>query len=141
MFKLQSLIGICASFPEGHVLKPGSQVAAASSFFKLPPELRDMIYMFAFGGRVVHMELQPTIISLYQEGTLELRQQKEPDSDSEVDERVWHWWSSVCYRNPSDEAYNDACRRRWARSLIYPEECPGKHSIGIMGWLLGCRQA
>ncbi|KAI5457370.1 hypothetical protein BGZ63DRAFT_467274 [Mariannaea sp. PMI_226] len=76
--------------------------------------------------------------------------------------KVWYWQSSVCHRkrwNPDGEfwryfpgmsgsananlpPFRDQCRWGWALYCDeWPGDMPGKCMIGVMGWLLSCRQA
>ncbi|WEW57522.1 hypothetical protein PRK78_002989 [Emydomyces testavorans] len=62
----RSLPNPSPSFSRDHdIAAPDPKATAGSAFFRLPPELRHMIYMFAFGGHTIHMDLQPMFISLY----------------------------------------------------------------------------
>lgn len=90
-----------------------------SSWFKIPPNLRRDILLLAFGDRRLHMCLK---------------------CDANPP-NTWHSFGMVCRHVPTSEKgpmtrgcldgpWSDEC------------DCPGEHleSIGIMGWLLSCRQ-
>ncbi|CAG7566155.1 unnamed protein product [Fusarium equiseti] len=90
-----------------------------SSWFRIPPNLRRDILLLAFGDRRLHMCLKC-------------------DADPP---NTWHSFGMVCRHVPTGEKgpmtrgcldgpWSDEC------------DCPGEHleSIGIMGWLLSCRQ-
>ncbi|KAF6823161.1 hypothetical protein CMUS01_10808 [Colletotrichum musicola] len=70
----------------------------------------------------------------------------------------WEWWSSVCHRlvrdvdvkasthglsiwPPQDCPAIDGCHDGWACCAAWPGEEPGKCFLGVMGWLLTCREA
>lgn len=111
-------------------------------FSRVPREIRDQIYIAAFGGRTLHMDLQ-------------LKQPDLPDASSQFTHahanadarrnsnarREWMWWSSVCHRHPVAEPWDDTCQSGSSRELcnhFYPgDDC----FLGVMGWLLSCRQA
>jgi hypothetical protein len=94
----------------------------ACLFFQLPYDVRSMILLEAFGDCTLHVDL--------------VRQ-----------EESWQWRGAVCHRNMSRPPsiqyawlgpWNDPCMQ-WAyeREGKFPEA----YSIGIMGFLLSCRQA
>ncbi|KAF2743307.1 hypothetical protein M011DRAFT_224153 [Sporormia fimetaria CBS 119925] len=110
-------------------------------FFQLPFEIRSMIYAFAFGGDALHIDL--------------------------VQEKVaWQWKGCMCRRNPPDipPSMRYHWRGPWLDTCIkgkeraYRLQLEGQHplgcfltedgkklttylNIGIMGFLLSCRQA
>jgi hypothetical protein len=94
----------------------------ACLFFQVPYDIRSMILSMAFGGRTLHVDI--------------VRQ-----------EAGWQWRGAVCYRNMSRlpsmryawlGPWNDPCMQ-WVyeRKGKFPEE----YNVGIMGFLLSCRQA
>ncbi|KAK7952229.1 uncharacterized protein PG986_007957 [Apiospora aurea] len=144
---------------------------ANSLFFqRVPPEIRRRILVAAFGDRTLHLDVRlehplrktrasgkhginsrpprHANVQLFQH---DLRDSKQP--------REWTWWSSVCHRTfPSWNYYlpppgcwrfedpaNDTCRRASGGAVHYCESYPGtmpsKCFIGILPWLLACRQA
>ncbi|EEP75627.1 predicted protein [Uncinocarpus reesii 1704] len=116
---------------------PVPKAVANSPLFKLPPELRNLIYEFAFGGRILHLELQPKFICMYPVG-MSLGYKSQYHCDDSTEREFWHWWSSVCRRHPVKDPWMDHCRRNWAESLLFPS---GKCPLGIMGFMLTSRQA
>lgn len=134
-----------------------------SPFFQnLPFEIRRRILLEAFGNVIVHMDLRL-------EHPI-LRRKDGPDSNpphyhqspfeppkEQLDTwkpKEWQWWSCVCHRAPPGRAgfelkemaftepFEDRCREgydMWCE--FWPGEKPGKCHIGVMGWLLSCRQA
>lgn len=116
---------------------------AESAFFKrLPIELRRQIYIAAFGGRVIHMDLRfgypelpvPRHGRTTGNGVYPRDRFAQPD---------WMWWSSVCHRDPMDEGYKDRCHTGSGDTQcdLWPGEIPDKCFLGVMGWLLSCRRA
>jgi hypothetical protein len=90
--------------------------SANSSFFtKLPPEIRNQIYLYAFGQRTIHLDYRYSVA---------LPRRTEPLDHAGIDRdgaqwigsmscdkpKEWRWWSSVCHRNPVEPAWFDTCR-------------------------------
>lgn len=114
-----------------------------NSFFqRLPWELRRQIQIAAFGGRTVHMDLDFDSPALPGTDHAGLCYESWIRRDRTVP-FSWRWWSSVCHRNPAVEGWEDECRtgRGNATCFLWPGEIPGKCLLGVMGWLLTCRQA
>lgn len=114
-----------------------------SAFFqRLPLELRRQIQVAAFGGRTVHMDLQFDYPELPGTAHAGLRYESMNHRDCTAP-LGWRWWSSVCHRNPMLEGWEDQCRtaRNNATCFLWPGEIPWKCLLGVMGWLLTCRQA
>ena len=126
----------------------------ARFFEKLPLELRQQIYIAAFGGRTIHMDLQFN----YREQPLGpargngkfLLHAESSDRNYEGEESGWTWWSSVCHRHPRTDIYPaldgclDSCRsggQLYTVCARWPGKIPYKCFIGVMGWLKTCRQA
>ncbi|KPM40350.1 hypothetical protein AK830_g6256 [Neonectria ditissima] len=138
-------------------------------FGRLPAEIRQSIQLYAFGERTVHMDLQferPLNLveekpypswdihaKIYQTTTT-------PDAHPSNSEDVkWRWFSCVCHRFPPKGTQLSFGRRRnypWGHFREpdvdmcltgsglcneWPGEWPKKCQIGIMGWLLSCRNA
>ena len=116
--------------------------ANGAFFRRLPFELRREIYLLAFGNRSVHMHLEYG----YAEPTGTGHARRDRDGKYALDRTVppeWRWWSSVCHRNPVEDAWLDQCRTgdNRARCYLFPGKKPDKCFLGVMGWLLTCRQA
>lgn len=136
-----------------HVLTPSASHEDLTRFIRpngvffeqFPRELRDQIYIAAFGERTVHMDLQfeyPRYSDLSR--TLIHAQVNSYGRTDYNAGRRWAWWSSVCHRHPLAEAWDDNCQRGSPREMcdaFYSGEWPGKCFLGVMGWLLSCRQA
>jgi hypothetical protein len=116
--------------------------SSASFFQRLPFELRREIYLIAFGNRTVHMDLEYN----YAEPTGKGHARRDRDAKFALDRSVppeWRWWSSVCHRNPVADIWLDQCRSgdNYAMCYMFPGKWPDKCYLGLMGWLLTCRQA
>lgn len=138
-----------------HVLTPSSSRtdlnlsgASGSTFFeRLPPELRYKIYLHAFGNRTVHMDLRfdhPWVTGPLHAGTSGYGV-NEPGHALDSIPPAWIWWSSVCHRHPiiPERCCEDTCRTGMTGTLcpLFPGVHPFKCFVGVMGWLLTCRQA
>ncbi|QYS95514.1 hypothetical protein H0G86_002805 [Trichoderma simmonsii] len=140
-------------------------LASSPLFGKLPRELRYDILLRAFGGSLLHMDLsyvhpvaptEPGRI-LFSHTGINTNGRFEVNWDTAVP-KSWQWWSSVCHRvMPNYEKTwsfirmshpeiprpgDDRCRYGDAHFCqSWPGAYPSKCKIGIMGWLLSCRQA
>lgn len=118
------------------------QESNGAFFERLPSELRDQIFLFAFGNRIVHIDLQfeHPKLSDPSRHLAHAQVSANADRDLKVHPR-WAWWSSVCHRHPIAEPWDDRCQSGLARKMcdaFYPGDgC----FLGAMGWLLTCRQA
>jgi hypothetical protein len=139
-----------------------------SSFFqKLPFEIRHKILEEAFGNYTMHMHLSYDIPKV----PLSIRQQDpehthanirkvpprpQPQSKFSIPKKkTWQWWSCICHR-ATPRSISQWQARTWLERPCYdgcyttihstwcefwPGEAPGKCFLGVMGWLLSCRQA
>lgn len=152
-----------------YVLTPSAShenLNQASPFFsKLPPEIRHDILVLAFGDRTLHMDLSfnhPMTpfpywrTSAWPHDYMNGPWKWEPDYHKS---KRWHWRSSICHRcrpdhrehslQTRDEPYesepdagDDHCLDGFGQNCeFWPGESPSKCLIGVMGWLLACRQA
>ncbi|KAF1833738.1 hypothetical protein BDW02DRAFT_369921 [Decorospora gaudefroyi] len=95
-------------------------------FFRLPYDIRSMIFSIAFGGRAFHVDI------VHQE-------------------RAWQWRGYVCLRNgPRLPSMRYAWLGPWLDACLQDREwcertgnTPGleAYRVGAMGFLLSCRQA
>ncbi|KAK8139612.1 hypothetical protein PG984_000735 [Apiospora sp. TS-2023a] len=143
----------------------------SSLFQLIPPEIRRAILIEAFGERTLHFDvrLEHPLRKIRANGkkgmnsrtprhanvdlfNCDLRDSRQP--------REWTWWSCVCHRNfPWRDAHlsplgdrefvepaKDSCRRKFRGRFnhlceYYPGTVPSKCFIGVLPWLLTCRQA
>jgi hypothetical protein len=132
-------------------------------FQSLPYEIRRVILTEAFGGRTLHIDLSfghppargPDLINNSGATTRHCGLGSELSHDASLPQR-WRWFSCVCHRHREwADADPEAC---WRFGSVEPcdDEClkgsrctcethgrclPEIRFIGIMGWLLTCRQA
>lgn len=139
-----------------------SAAASNSPFFqKLPLEIRRPILIEAFGDRTIHMErithnvsALAAVAAATGSSLAELRG-PDPTAQRRLRKVHWQWRGSVCHRAP------EGSLRSWGIEQSYlsqPFECPCLTSrggaspdwvdkvpescwLGVMGWLLSCRQA
>lgn len=126
---------------------PSETAFNSSPFFpKLSYELRHAIIAHAFGEQIVHMNL------FYHE-----RRPKRPTARGPHAVPGKHffrsgyvWSSSVChqcwpgahgYRDALGPAYDECHSNGQANCIAWPGDGPEKCFLGIMGWMLSCRQA
>ncbi len=141
-----------------HVLTPSpshenlvqAPMAAQPAFFRmLPLELRRQIYIYAFGGHTIHMDLRyndPKIL-----GSHHARNKGNSSYPQDpTAEPGWVWWNSVCYRRPWKNTWRDRCWTessdniravRASLSLLRPGRGHDNCFLGVMGWLLTSRRA
>lgn len=140
-----------------------------SCFYSLPYEMRRQILVYAFGERQIHLDLSFTYpdaksaqkrdkrslpscgikskipVTTFDKLELGLRRRKQ-----------WQWWGCECHRSSSDAQWmwsNNAgpaalgpwvdkcCDGRRRSCTSETGKMPYNYQIGIMGWLLSCRQA
>ncbi|KAK7425109.1 hypothetical protein QQX98_000023 [Neonectria punicea] len=134
-------------------------------FDKLPPNIRREILIIAFGNRRIHLDLaldHPLNPKDAERAARVAHGHCGPQTPhflgvDESQARFWQWRGCACHRIPPDhysfyhdrdrevqEPGEDACCRgtarrcdEWTENGAYPEKC----WIGVMGWLLTCRQA
>ncbi|KFY81649.1 hypothetical protein V500_11226 [Pseudogymnoascus sp. VKM F-4518 (FW-2643)] len=136
---------------------------------RLPYEIRRSILIEAFGGRTLHMDLEFSHPLVRKSGPQTKIRHCDLNVNLTQDTNIrkgWQWFSSVCHRpvewpegirlggrppmkeceqTPKTRPHEDIC---W-RGTLNPGECgplrgedrSSKCFIGIMGWLLVCRQA
>ena len=138
-------------------------------FFRLlPPEIRRQILNEAFGEQTIHVHLawdyprktpqqtlkkeRPPITSDHGgpyapwSNERSSRYIESRDWTAAPQTRVWQWYSCVCHRNdPSGQGfvplrYDQCLTGEAAYCPLWPGDAPDKCKIGVMGWLLSCRQ-
>lgn len=111
-------------------------------FDRLPAELRNQIYLAAFGDRTLHIELQYSnrLLAPGPRTALDHVNQTPVEMNTRPG---WHWWSCVCHRHQRIEHFYDDCRRGaiWTQCPHCSRDTPGKCFLGVMGWLLTSRRA
>ncbi|KAH7322893.1 hypothetical protein B0I35DRAFT_407314 [Stachybotrys elegans] len=129
----------------------------------LPAEIRRQILMQAFGGRVLHMNLieeHPVVGGLASKSNAQRQKRgSRAASGLRVDfesPKRWVWSGCLCQRNHPPAAsikpeewtghwvgpWADKCLETRVTHSVEPRsQWPQKYQIGIMGWLLSCRQA
>ncbi|OIW34317.1 hypothetical protein CONLIGDRAFT_626347 [Coniochaeta ligniaria NRRL 30616] len=105
-----------------------------STFFKLPPELRQQIYRLLLSGRTLHIDMRYTAAET-----------STPHSTKGVHlspTRRWRWRASTCHRHPSAQAISDRCGWGGPPPTACDEHSTpcgiGKEALGL---LLCCRLA
>lgn len=127
------------------------------SFFELPANIREKIITAAFGDGGLHLVLEYR--QAYQRnpqshaGFWPGQSASGPSSDGEWDTssiKTWKWRSCVCHRERPTRKWSamhislDGCLQGEPMSCAYwqiGEPMPGKCLVGVMGWLLSCRQS
>lgn len=157
--------------PSRETLVVSAAAATANSgFFQtLPPEIRRKILIEAFGYYTIHMHLNydypKSSIDVRQRDdprhrhanirTERLEPRPQPQTRFGIPRRkTWQWFSYICHRDypfevwrwkPSEDTKpcDDQCySMSFATECQYwPGETPGKCFLGVMGWLLSCRQS
>ncbi|KAG4263909.1 hypothetical protein FPRO04_09237 [Fusarium proliferatum] len=137
------------------------------AYYKLPPDMRRYILILAFGNRRLHMDLSydypdisPELIQPLEKNhcgiALENMHSIKLRAVDDTKPRSWIWWGSVCHRLPPDHDVSRAGPMTlggpdgpWADTCSvgealycdsWPGSFPSKCWIGIVGWLLSCRQ-
>lgn len=138
------------------------QPAECLLFTKLPADLRRDIFVAAFGGRTVHMDLvfdypllsapveRPRKSRNSHHAAIYLRK----ESYSGREPKVWRWGGSVCHRQHPDSIHpRNTWVWRWGWEGVWHDHCnigaadacslyePDGCHIGIMGFLVSCRQS
>ncbi|KAI1453527.1 hypothetical protein F4805DRAFT_461629 [Annulohypoxylon moriforme] len=143
----------------------------SSPFFHLlPPEIRRLILLEAFGERTVHLDLVFSHPPFFLSAEEQVRRRHVSHCGIDVGPRkfhkrdtarpkAWRWFSCVCHRDFEwcvrerargsketavlmAEPHYDTCLVGTAAYCdSWRGETPGKCFVGVMGWLLACRQA
>lgn len=139
-------------------------------FDRVPIEVRRHILLLAFGDRTLHMDLRfRKRLNLVLEKPYEgwdvhariLDYLTPVDAQLLASESSrWRWFGCVCHRFPPEgprhlslgrrcnnpwnhfrEPDIDRCLDGAGECNKWPDKWPGKCQIGVLGWLLACRQA
>lgn len=104
-------------------ITPTSLSTPGCPFFQLPAEIRNMILTMAFGGRALHMDIVRSHEGWVWRGAI--CHLKLPGALSST---RYYWESDIC---PNDRWNACGCK----------ETPPEEYKVGIMGFLLSCKQA
>ncbi|OBS20327.1 hypothetical protein FPOA_06700 [Fusarium poae] len=108
---------------------PVARFQESCQWFKIPPNIRRDILRLAFGDERLHLQL----IHGYQEDTFA----EDPDHPRQG----WRWTSSRCHRLSSDDIAQGHAMTNGGLPGPWADDCRLKGApIGIMGWILSCRQ-
>jgi hypothetical protein len=100
-------------------ITPTSFDTTTCLFLQLPYDIRSIILFMAFGGRTFHVDL-------------------------EHQEENWQWRGNVCMRSSWSSAMWYGWLGPWFHANsreMQKQDCYKAHDIGVMGFLLSCRQA
>ena len=119
--------------------KDPALVSSGSPFFeRLPPEIRQKIYRFAFGNKVINLDLQYNYIAWWR--GLERIHAPRNIRRPVLTHHGWVWWSCVCPRYPPQEFLYDDLHPIGGECHSRPRG-PGHMFLGVLGWFLTCRQS
>ncbi|XEV04859.1 hypothetical protein FSHL1_010146 [Fusarium sambucinum] len=105
---------------------PVARFQESCQWFKIPPNIRRDILRQAFGDGRLHLQL----VHGCQEDTV-----------GESDRQGWRWRSSRCYRLSQDDITQRHAMTNGGLPGPWSDECHlDSAPVGIMGWLLSCRQ-
>lgn len=141
------------------LFKSAASATENSAFFqKLPFEIRHKILRDAFGNRTIHIDLYYD----YPMKPLHERQRNQTQRDDSTrvpppksqwgterkQKKKWQWLSGECYRSTQNMPSNLEEFEYFEKSYPGMTDCCeifhtslGIRSVGVMGWLLSCRQA
>lgn len=149
---------------ENLLLSTAAATSNSAFFQKLPLEIRYKILKEAFGDYTMHMHLSYDVpkvpLRVRQRDpkhrhanirTLQPRQQQQQTTFGIPRKKSWQWWSCICHRDGPwmllhrrcDTLCRDNCYIGdiHIRCDDWPRNTPEKCFIGVMGWLLSCRQS
>lgn len=136
-------------------------------FQRLPPDVRRLILIEAFGDRIMHVDLQyrpprhgtGDVISGLRSALSGAFSYPGSAPAGQGQSRSWQWCGCVCHRDPDwrvrhrrirdasvSEPMRDRCTEADGHDGAqacdgWPGEKPLKCRVGAMGWLRTCRQA
>lgn len=122
----------------------------------LPPEIRSLVIIEAFGNRTLHMDLvfEPPPVQLRSVDPLSHVNYKSLRRNA-LRPSTWEWWGSECrdgplqiWDKPVDSISNkprpadDLCGHDGTQTIYgMARPAPGRRPIEVLGWLLSCREA
>ncbi|KAK7214165.1 hypothetical protein V2G26_021343 [Clonostachys chloroleuca] len=136
---------------------PSTSSAGIGGFFRLPPELRIKILVCAFGQRTLHMSLEyqhPLYVPHERRqgyathaGIEKLAGFEESHLRTDIPKK-WIWFGEYILSARYEELWrgdldlgHDLCLEGFGYCDKWDGSWPEKCHIGIMGWLLTCKQA
>ncbi|VUC20394.1 unnamed protein product [Clonostachys rosea] len=166
-FFVDRILRPAAATPISTAIERPASENTSPLFNRIPPEVRRDILLYAFGEHTLHMDLgfQAPPKRVDEEPTDPGRTAHAGIESQEFitfGDRMghWRWGGCVCHRSPPEEDplslgrlrsdpivrargsyYTDGCLVGEAACPHWPGQWPVKCQIGIMGWLLSCRQA
>ncbi|KAL1957769.1 hypothetical protein VTO42DRAFT_5487 [Malbranchea cinnamomea] len=140
---------------------PSPEATANSALFqRLPPEIRRYILTYAFGNQTMHLDMRLQHPRKRRKEEVKSIAPEHANSNLPRDTSKpaeWQWRGSICHRTSvrwdvhprfcyrvyGTEPWNDRCHDLCtaAQCSYWPGEVPEKCFVGVMGWLLTCRQA
>ena len=151
-----------ATVPNRDVAAWNRTEQAEGPFWTLPPELRSLILLMAFGGRTVHIDLRmrPPLLDKDSSGRepghggypplMKASSSRKGFAFLRRDRAVaWRWYHCVCHRHvawdgaeiPPGYFLNDRCLE--GEALCLGELTRSSYDacqLGVMGFLLSCKQ-
>ncbi|CRK39393.1 hypothetical protein BN1708_001610 [Verticillium longisporum] len=144
--------------------------AQPSPFFTLPFELRRQIFLYAFGRQTLHIDLafrrpfapaplttpekeRPHAHIFCDHMYFHSGQGFRRITVDKSSPKAWRWFGCVCHARAADvgsfdpsltevvDLSTDGCLTGRTDCDAWPGEWPGRCFVGVMGWLLSCRQA
>lgn len=137
-------------------------VAASGFFQRLPPDVRRMILIAAWGDRTVHVDLRHGL-PLVEDARAHGNEAAARWHETAVTSPEWRWYGCVCHQFAPRRLRTSTIRSARQESFVYRPcldvcvlfqdnpsspccdrwagEKPGKCRVGAMGWLRSCRQA
>ena len=150
------------SFAPAQSSPAGAAPHEPALFFRLPFDIRRRILVEAFGDRTIHIDLvygrprdlprdSPNEKHRFRRAPRPTeRELRSSPALHKLKPKRWRWHSCVCHSvlpfktntwSRIAEPCNDSCADTVNFCEQWPSEAPSKCQIGIMGWLLTCRQA
>ncbi|OCL08673.1 hypothetical protein AOQ84DRAFT_292646 [Glonium stellatum] len=124
-----------------------SAIGQDSPFFtRLPLEMREKVYLNAFGRRSIHIDLCFDHVDFFGPGHANLRTPFFKDASTP---KEWRWWSCVCHRMQKEvnselfvlAFWLDRCRSGEQTYCQWVFADKSECFVGALGWLLSCHQA
>ncbi|KAF4986551.1 hypothetical protein FGRMN_10779 [Fusarium graminum] len=109
---------------------PTALFQESCTWFNVPPNIRRDILRLAFGDARLHLELTYGPSRIHRGDSLDKSQPQ-----------GWQWWGSRCHRLSPDKTTQQGPMTNDGLPGPWSDQCRDTDApIGIMGWLLSCRQ-